>query len=144
RAQVERLDLANHIKFPGIVPFAKLFEYLRHCTALVQPSVVAADGDAEGAPMVLMTAQATGVPCITTQHSGNPETIPPAGQRFVVPERDSIKLAKAMKEMIDAPAPARSSLQAAGRKWIEDHFDMKQTVARYAALYRELITHRSP
>jgi glycosyltransferase involved in cell wall biosynthesis len=139
RAQVERADLSDQINFLGLVPFAELFDHLRDCTALVQPSQVAPDGDAEGAPMVLMTAQAAGVPYITTHHSGNPETIPPIGQAFVVPERDPIALADAMRRMIDQSAPDRSILQAAGRRWIEENYDLQKTIAQYAALYRELM-----
>jgi glycosyltransferase involved in cell wall biosynthesis len=92
--------------------------------------------------MVLMSAQAVGVPCITTRHSGNPETIPPEGQPFVVPERDPGALAAAMRAMVDLPPAARTSLQLAGRKWIEQHFNLDRTIDRYDALYRELIERR--
>lgn len=143
RQQVEELGISQRVRFIGVVPFAILFDYLRGCTALVQPSVVAPDGDVEGAPMVLMTAQAGGVPCVTTRHSGNPETIPPVGQRFVVPERDAPALAAAMKAMIDQSAAERTTLQQAGRDWIAAHFDLRKTVEQYAALYRELITRAS-
>lgn len=139
REQVARLGIVNRVNFVGVIPFAKLFGYLHGCTAMVQPSVVASDGDAEGAPMVLMTAQASGVPCVTTRHSGNPETIPPIGQRFVVPERHAESLAEAMRAMIDLSATDRSALQQAGRKWIEEHFNLAQTVRQYAELYRELV-----
>jgi colanic acid/amylovoran biosynthesis glycosyltransferase len=139
RAQARRLGIESTVNFVGLVPFSKLFDYLKGCTAMVQPSVTAADGDAEGAPMVLMTAQASGVPCITTRHSGNPETIPPAGQAFVVPERDAPALAIAMRAMIESHSANRAALQAAGRDWIEAHFNLKHTVAQYASLYRELL-----
>jgi len=105
----------------------------------VQPSMVAGDGDAEGAPMVLMTAQAIGVPCITTHHSGNPETIPPIGQKFVMPERDTEALAAAMVEMIELPAADRSNLQIESRSWIEQYYNLRHTVDQYAALYREMM-----
>ena len=84
------------------------------------------------------TAQALGVPCITTLHSGNPETIPPIGHTFVVPERDPIALAGAMRAMIDQSAQGRSALQEAGREWIEQNYDLEKTIAGYAELYRRL------
>lgn len=138
RQQVDQRRLTSRINFPGLVPFANLFDYLKNCTALVQPSLVAPDGDTEGAPMVLMTAQAVGVPCITTRHAGNPETIPPIGHRFIVPERNPIALADAMKKMIAQSEEDRSALQLAGWRWIEEHFNLHQTVGEYAALYRKL------
>ncbi len=140
REQVARLQISSAVNFVGMVPFAQIFDYLGDCSAVVQPSVTAPDGDAEGAPMVLMTAQASGVPCITTRHSGNPETIPPVGQRFVVPERDSIALAEAMKAMIEISPMDRRTLQADGRGWIVDRYNLEKTVSQYAALYREMIS----
>jgi glycosyltransferase involved in cell wall biosynthesis len=139
RELVVELGLSPRVTFAGPVPFHQLFERLRGATALVQPSVVAADGDSEGAPMVLMHAQASGVPCVTTAHTGNPEVLPPEGQRFVVPERDADALARAMLEMATLDARQRSALQAAGRAWIEREFDLLETVRSYDALYRELL-----
>jgi glycosyltransferase involved in cell wall biosynthesis len=142
RQQVASLNLDRHVNFRGVMPFAKLFDHLRGCTALAQPSITAADGDAEGAPMVLMSAQAVGVPCITTRHSGNPETIPPQGKCFVVPERDPAAIADAMLGMVHLRPADRTSLQLAGRKWIEEHFNLDRTIDRYDALYRELLERR--
>jgi colanic acid/amylovoran biosynthesis glycosyltransferase len=139
RQQVDHCRLIDRVNFIGVVPFASLFDYLKNCSALVQPSIVAPDGDAEGAPMVLMTAQASGVPCVTTHHSGNPETIPLIGHRFIVPERDPIALAEAMKRMINQSEQDRSALQLAGRRWIEEHFNLDRTVEEYAALYQQLL-----
>lgn len=139
RKLVEELSLGGRVRFVGPVPFAELFARLHGATALVQPSVEAADGDCEGAPMVLMHAQAGGVPCITTRHSGNPEVLPPGGQRFVVPERDPVALAGAMAEMAALTAAERSALQDEGREWIRRHYNLEQTAGDYAELYEELL-----
>jgi colanic acid/amylovoran biosynthesis glycosyltransferase len=139
RALVAELGLGERVRFLGTLPFHELFDHLRGAAALVQPSVVAADGDSEGAPMVLMHAQASGVPCVTTAHSGNPEVLPPEASRFVVPERDAAALAAAMRDMADLSDRQRGELQAAGRAWIERRFSLEGTVAAYDALYRDLI-----
>jgi colanic acid/amylovoran biosynthesis glycosyltransferase len=138
RQLVAELGLGARVRFLGTLPFHQLFDRLRGAAALVQPSVVAADGDAEGAPMVLMTAQASGVPVVTTAHSGNPEVLPPAAQRFVVPERDGDALARAMRDSATLAETERAALQAAGRAWIEDHFNLEATAAAYDAVYREV------
>jgi colanic acid/amylovoran biosynthesis glycosyltransferase len=139
RDQINSLGLQQHVRFVGTVPFARLFDHLEDCTALVQPSQEAADGDMEGAPMVLMSAQAVGVPCITTHHSGNPETIPIEGHQFVVPERSAELLANAMRLMIELPPPQRRELQTQGRNWITERFNLRNTIEQYAELYRQLI-----
>lgn len=139
RRLVSELSLGERVRFFGTRPFHELFERMRGAAALAQPSVVASDGDSEGAPMVLMHAQAAGVPCVTTAHSGNPEVLPPEGQRFVVPERDPEALARAMRDIARLAPDQRRSLQTAGRAWIERHYDINQTVAGYDAVYREAI-----
>jgi len=140
RRSVVGMHLEDRVRMPGRVPFDRLLKVISGATALVQPSVTAADGDTEGAPMVLMHAQAIGVPCITTAHAGNPEVIPPEGRRFVVPERNIDALATAMEEMAALDAAQRRSLQTAGRRWIEEHYDMRRTIDACDSLYRE-ITH---
>jgi colanic acid/amylovoran biosynthesis glycosyltransferase len=139
RELCNEIRIGDQVRFAGAVPFAQLFERLRVATALVQPSVVAADGDSEGAPMVLIHAQAAGVPCITTAHSGNPEVLPPEARSFVVPERNPQALARAMAEMINLSETARMNLQRQGRAWIESRYDLRQTSGGYWALYHELI-----
>lgn len=138
RQSVAALGLGDHVRFLGALPFRQLFERLHGAAALVQPSVVASDGDSEGAPMVLMHAQAAGTPCVTTAHSGNPEVLPPEAQRFVVPERDAEALARAMREMAMLSPAQRQSLQAAGRAWIERHYTLDGSVTSYDAIYRQL------
>jgi colanic acid/amylovoran biosynthesis glycosyltransferase len=138
KRSVVEMNLGDRVRFLGTLPFHELFDHMRGAAALVQPSVVAPDGDSEGAPMVLMHAQAAGVPCVTTAHSGNPEVLPPEAQPFVVPERDAGALADAMRRIAALAPEERRSLQAAGRAWIEDHYDVERTVAGYDALYREL------
>jgi colanic acid/amylovoran biosynthesis glycosyltransferase len=138
RTLVEELHLQESVRFVGAVPFHELFNWLRGATALVQPSTTAADGDAEGAPMVLMHAQAAGLPCITTAHSGNPEVLPVSARRFVVPERDEQALARAMAAMICLSAAQRRQLQEDGRHWIQSRFELGTTLAEYDRLYRSL------
>jgi len=139
RQLVDDLGVRDLVHFAGAVPFVELFNRLRGATALVQPSMVAADGDSEGAPMVLMHAQASGVPCITTAHAGNPEVLPPEAQRFVVPERDHTALARALKTMIGLNPADRACLQEKGRCWVRQYYALSVTTREYSELYRELL-----
>lgn len=141
RKQANLLGIEGFVDFVGRVPYDELAEVMRRSTALVAPSQVAPDGDAEGCPMVLMQAQAVGTPVITTRHAGNAEALPgdaEGAKRFVVEERDADGIAAAMRTLINMPDDERLALQAAGRAWIEQHFDIRRTVQQYDALYRRL------
>ncbi|MEM1108167.1 MAG: glycosyltransferase family 4 protein [Planctomycetota bacterium] len=140
RQLTDELGIEDAVEFVGYVDYEALPETMRQARAVVVPSRVAADGDSEGCPMVLMQAQAVGTPVITTRHAGNPEALPPApgAQRFVVPENEVEALASAMQKMLEITYEERRQLQAAGRAWVEEHFDIERTVDRYDALYRRL------
>jgi glycosyltransferase involved in cell wall biosynthesis len=142
RHLVQYRGLDEPIIFLGAWPLEKIRRRLTGATALVLPSVTAADGDREGTPVVLMESQALGVPCITTDHAGNPEVLPPEPralrQQFIVPERDAAALEAAMAAMIALPAGTRRELQHAGRRHVEEQFSVASTADAYEALYTEV------
>lgn len=137
RERVDALGIAGRVAFLGPLTREQIRVRLGGVTALVAPSVVAADGDAEGTPIVLMEAQAVGLPVVTTRHAGNPEVLPPGAEASVVEEHDAAGLAAAMSAVAGMSREDRQRRQAAGRACVERRFDLRQTVEAYAALYRE-------
>lgn len=134
------LRIEPHVRWLGELPRSEIADAMRRATALVLPSVVASDGDREGTPVVLMEAAASGVPCVTTRHMGNPDVLPRNAQRFVVEEDDPAALAAAMAEVASLSAEDRAALQQAGREHIEQHFNLHRVADAYDQLYRELLT----
>ncbi|MEO7685210.1 MAG: glycosyltransferase [Gemmatimonadaceae bacterium] len=55
----------------------------------VLASVTAANGDQEGTPVSLLEAQASGLPVLSTWHSGIPEVVLHEQTGFLVAERDT-------------------------------------------------------
>lgn len=142
-ALVRQLGLTGAVRWEGLLPYEALPAVMASASALVAPSLTAPDGDAEGCPMVLMQSQAVGTPVITTHHSGNAEALPPQARRFVVPEADAAALADAMQTLLKLSPLQQSQLSLSGRAWITQHFDLKQTIASYGALYTRLLSTRS-
>ena len=139
RARAEALGLGERLRWRGEMDRAEIRGRLRGATSLVLPSVMAADGDCEGTPIVLMEAQAAGLPVVTTRHAGNAEVVAPEARRWVVAEGDAAGLASVMSQVAGWSAAEREAVQAAGRAWVERRYDLRETVAGYAALYRELL-----
>jgi glycosyltransferase involved in cell wall biosynthesis len=133
------LGLGATVRFLGPQPREALAALIPTYTALILPSQTAPDGDAEGTPIVLMEAQALGLPCITTRHAGNPDVLPP-NSPFVVPESDPTALAASMRAVATLSHQERAHLQSESRAHIESHFDLAATVRSYAALYNELLS----
>ena len=142
QAATRGLHLSERVRLHGAMPREQVAATIAGATAFVLPSITARDGDSEGTPIVLMEAQALGTPCITTHHAGNAEVIAPEGRSFIVPERDAAALANAMIAIADLGASERQRLQLAGRRWIEQQFNVHATTLGYEQLYRDLAASR--
>ncbi len=71
--------------------------------ALVVPSVVAADGDAEGLPSVVPEAMARGCTVIGTDQGGIAEAVTDGATGLLVPPGDAVALAAAMHRLGSEP-----------------------------------------
>ncbi len=140
RAQVAaNASLLRRVRFLGQLPLDELPAVMRGATGFVLPSVVASDGDMEGMPMILMQSLALGLPCITTQHAGNAEVIPPEDRAAcVVPESDVPALRSAMERLMTLPGDHRDAMRLRGRAWIEAGFNLRQAADAYFSVYQEL------
>lgn len=100
-------------------------EALRSADVFALPSVTAADGDQEGIPVSLMEAMASGVPCLSTVHSGIPELIEDGRSGWLVPERDIDALADVLAR-IQAGDFDLAAIARAARHTVETHFDQRR------------------
>ena len=86
----------KHIKILGDKTHHEVMELLYESDIFLSPSIVAEDGDIEGIPTVLMEAMSTGLPVISTFHSGIPELIKNNTDGLLCGEKDQ----KGLKENI--------------------------------------------
>jgi len=128
RAHLETLaaPYGDHVRFTGYLDQDGVAESLRGADALVLPSF------AEGVPVVLMEAMASGKPVIATQVGGVSELVEDGVSGFVVPPGDPDSLTRAITALAD-PA-ARSRMGTAGRAKVLAEFDIRREAARIAAL----------
>lgn len=136
QALSRRLGLERQVEFLGAVPNEVVARELAAADVFTLPSQTAADGDMEGIPVSLMEAMATGVPVVSTYHSGIPELIEDGVSGFLVPERDAEALADRLLRCLEASDDEREALRRAARKRVEEQFDLKMWNARLLALVR--------
>ena len=85
-------------------------DWIARASVVAVPSVVAADGDSEGLPTILLEAQAMATPVVGTYHSGIPEGVQAGVTAELVPERDVDALADALASFLSSPQKVPESI----------------------------------
>ncbi|WP_374371509.1 glycosyltransferase family 4 protein [Dongia sp.] len=119
----QQLGIAARIDWLGALPQERVLAAYRSADIFVLAAQVAADGDRDGLPNVLMEAQSQRVACIATHISGIPELIHDGETGLLVPPEDAGALAAALKCLSEDPA-LRQRLAEAGFARVRGHFTM--------------------
>jgi glycosyltransferase involved in cell wall biosynthesis len=143
RPSLERLvsdcGLSARVTLHGSLSHRAIADLMKKASIICQPSVTAADGDSEGLPTVVLEAAATAKPLLATNHSGIPEIVVEGTTGFLVPERDVAALADRLLSLLKN-ADLRRRMGEAGRRRIEEHFDLKKQAKRLEEIYGETIS----
>ena len=91
---------------------------------------------AEGIPIVLMEAMASGIPCVTTQIAGIPELIRTGIDGLLVAPSDLDGLTDALATLMEDQA-LRDRLSKSGRQRICQYYDLRRNVEELAAIFSE-------
>jgi glycosyltransferase involved in cell wall biosynthesis len=94
----------------------------------------------EGFPNVIGEAMACGVACAITDVGDSAFIVGETG--LVVPPRDPEALAQAWKKLIEMGPEGRQKLGETARKRILENFSLPDIVARYEALYKEVVRRK--
>ena len=139
RAELERLradlGLGDLVSFLGALPHDEVVRELADATVFALPSVVAADGDRDGIPNVIIEAMAMGLPVVSTDHSGIPEAVADGETGLLVPTEDAAALADAIGSLLHDRERA-GWMGAAGRRRAEKLFDAGANAARLLEAFR--------
>jgi glycosyltransferase involved in cell wall biosynthesis len=114
--QVKDLGLADRVAIVGPLGQEAVKQRYRRAAVMALPCQVAADGDRDGIPNVLMEAMAMGVPVVSTPVSGIPELIEDGVTGLLVPQRDPAALADALARLLDDRALRARICEAAARR----------------------------
>ncbi len=102
--KIEELALSSKITIHGWVDDEQLEQLYNKCHIFVHPSVTQSDGNMEGQGVVLVEAQARGIPIVATRHNAFPETAPDGIVGYLVEERDSNALYRKLDYLIENPS----------------------------------------
>lgn len=137
---VDRLDLGHIVTLHGAQPHHVVEKMLAQADVFMLPSVTASNGDQEGIPVSLMEAMATGMPVLSTWHSGIPELVEDGVAGFLVPERDPEMLADRIAYLADHPE-RWGEMGHRGRIKVEQEYNILRQSDLLLALYHELLAN---
>jgi len=136
-ALTHKLNIEKHVCFLGPMQQSEILDLYQQAHIFLLPSVTAADGDQEGIPVVLMEAQACGLPVVATLHSGIPELVADGKSGFLVPERDADRLAQTLERLIQNPHLWKE-MGRHGRNIVEQQYNIKTLNRNLAKIFQNL------
>jgi colanic acid/amylovoran biosynthesis glycosyltransferase len=136
---VQREGMNDKIKILGAMNQEELRTYFEIAGVFILSSCTSFDGDMEGIPVVLMEAQASGIPVVSTLHSGIPEVVLDGKSGFLVPERDVNGLTERLQYLVEHP-DLWPEMGRCGRKLVEEKYDIKKLNSKLVCMYEALLT----
>lgn len=128
------LGLAGIVEWKGALAQDEVLALYRRVDIFALACRIAADGDRDGLPNVLVEACSQRLVCISSNISGVPELLTDGTDGLLVEPNDPQALAEALTRAIRDPA-LRERLGNAAERRVRDHFDHHSSVRQLAALF---------
>ncbi|MQV21929.1 glycosyltransferase [Sinorhizobium meliloti] len=142
QALAAKLGIEDRIRWHGALDQKDILGRYRGADIFALACRVAADGDRDGLPNVLVEASSQRLACISTAVSGIPELLEDGKNGLVVPPESPEPLAAALERLIRDPE-LRRRLGAAGERRVRSEFDHHSSVRQLVGLF-ESEWRRSP
>ncbi len=141
RARIETgasdLIAAGRLSFAGALPHEALSREFQRADVFCAPFIVAADGDREGTPTVLLEAASSGIPIVASDIGGCRDLIFPDRSGWLVTPGDPGLLAETLAEALVSPEIARERAREARER--VKNFGWPLIGRRYAEALQSII-----
>ncbi|MFL6275190.1 MAG: glycosyltransferase family 4 protein [Blastocatellia bacterium] len=126
-AQVDEHEMNQQVALEDFKPHAALADDLSECDLLVQPSLIADDGDQDGIPNIIIEAFACGVPVVATDLPQLREVIEHGRTGWLAASADPCSLADTIVAAIAGSGTLRQMAEE-GRRQARMRFDVSRNV----------------
>ena len=131
--------IADKVNYLGFLPYPAFIEEAKNNHIFLSPSIHPSDGETEGgAPVALIEMSAYGMPIVSTFHCDIPEVVVDGESGFLVQEKDTNGLAERLEHLINHPE-LWESMGKAGRRHIEEEFNIVKQAAKLESIYDRLL-----
>ncbi|MCB0574661.1 MAG: glycosyltransferase family 4 protein, partial [Saprospiraceae bacterium] len=143
-ARLERFirshNLEDHVHMIDFVEHQAMSGFLKNFDAFIHPSCHTPDGDHEATPVVLLEAQASGLPVLCTDHFDLPAEVLHEHTGLVSPEGDTAALAGHIRRLYRMNEVDFAAMSKRARQHVENHFNVLHSAARLREIYREMLS----
>jgi glycosyltransferase involved in cell wall biosynthesis len=119
----DSLGLHDHVQLLGAADNDEVRAALHDADIFVLTPRIAADGDRDGIPNVLVEAMACGLPVVTTNAGGVAELVEHERNGLVAPPGDVRRVAELIGALLSDPE-RRQRLGVAARRYVEQSYDI--------------------
>lgn len=133
-ARIEAHGLSERVRLLGARSPEQVKALIREAALLAVPCVIAANGDRDGLPTVLLEAMALGTPCVGTDVTGIPEALEPEVTGLGAVQGDARSLADACVRLL-ADGTLRVRLAERARSLVERRFSSAANTRKLRALW---------
>jgi glycosyltransferase involved in cell wall biosynthesis len=127
KEQIAELRLGDRVTLSGALPQDCVLERLRACDIFALASTTDDNGASDVFPTVILEAMASARPVVSTTLAGIPESVVDKETGLLVPAGESWLFGEAL-ETLCRDAELRARYGAAGRRRVEQHFQVETTV----------------
>lgn len=141
---IDSLGIREQVTMVDGVDFARLHEILAEYDVFIHPSRYSESGDSEGgAPVVLLDAQATGMPIISTTHCDIPDEVLDGVTGLLAPEGDFEAVARHIERFYLMEDDEYRRFSEAARRHVEEEYDATTSARRLRDLYQEVLDKKA-
>ncbi len=126
------------VAFLGAVTQDVVKQHLDEARVFCLPSITASNGNFESFGMVLLEAQASGVPVVTSAVGGR-EGLAEAVTGFTFAEKDVRQLVRRVCDIL-ANRELASRMSEAGPEYVRQHFDIRRCTKKIEDLYDDILS----
>lgn len=139
RASLEALarSLGTPVRFTGALDSERVRQEMSQARVFCAPSIRAANGDSEGLGIVILEAEAMGLPVVTSADGGATEGIVDGVTGFAFVQKDHEQLGRRLVQLlVDNDLAASMSAQA--RAFVLERFDIGRCTRELEAYFDEV------
>ena len=140
QAQIQNTPAEEKTVFLEAIDFHQLHDFMKEYQVFIHPSCYTDEMDCEGgAPVVLLDAQATGMPVISTTHCDIPDEVVHGKTGVLTPEKDIGALTNSIRKFYTMDQNEYGRFAYHAREHVNEHFDTQKNARTLKEIYIKLV-----